>query len=362
MCRKGLAPHFDSDDVFLVTEQELDFFHDHFDFPYPFGKYNQRSSVQPRRDGEPGARHLPRGVHLLFHSKVTQALIRAGPTSSCTRWRTCGSATSSPWVVGRPVAQGVLRRLHRRRRAGRGDPLRGHAGAARQSPQGLGVPCRPAALHPPSRPTSVTSRTPSSTSTGSRCAKGASVLKQLVAYVGQDAFLEGARPLLQAERVRQHTPRRSAVGAGGDQRARSGHLVSGPGSGSAGVNSLTPQVMLSAEGRVTELAVLEAQRISTPNSARTASRWVCTGVRTPTAPWCGTRAPRSTSSAPVRWSRSWSAWTPSWSSSTTTTSRTARSASTRTRWPRCARGSATSPTRSAARCAGRRCGTSPGTR
>ena len=41
MCRKGLAKHFDADDVFLVTKQGFDFFHDNFDFPYPFGKYDQ---------------------------------------------------------------------------------------------------------------------------------------------------------------------------------------------------------------------------------------------------------------------------------------------------------------------------------
>lgn len=41
MCRKGLARHFDADDIFLVTRQGLDFFHDHFDYPYPFGKYDQ---------------------------------------------------------------------------------------------------------------------------------------------------------------------------------------------------------------------------------------------------------------------------------------------------------------------------------
>ncbi|CAM5605803.1 aminopeptidase [Streptomyces badius] len=41
MCRKGLAKHFDADDVFLVTKQGLDFFHDNFDYPYPFGKYDQ---------------------------------------------------------------------------------------------------------------------------------------------------------------------------------------------------------------------------------------------------------------------------------------------------------------------------------
>ena len=37
-------------------------------------------------------------------------------------------------------------------------------------------------------------------------AKGASVLKQLAAYVGEDAFLEARAALLQAARLRQHRP------------------------------------------------------------------------------------------------------------------------------------------------------------
>jgi aminopeptidase N len=41
LCRKGLAPYFDTDNVFEVTKQGLDFFHEHFDYPYPFGKYDQ---------------------------------------------------------------------------------------------------------------------------------------------------------------------------------------------------------------------------------------------------------------------------------------------------------------------------------
>ncbi|NUS85125.1 MAG: aminopeptidase N, partial [Streptomyces sp.] len=41
LCRASLAKHFDADDIFTVTKQGLDFFHDHFDYPYPFGKYDQ---------------------------------------------------------------------------------------------------------------------------------------------------------------------------------------------------------------------------------------------------------------------------------------------------------------------------------
>jgi aminopeptidase N len=41
LCRKSLAEYFDDAEIFDVTKRGLDFFHDHFDFPYPFGKYDQ---------------------------------------------------------------------------------------------------------------------------------------------------------------------------------------------------------------------------------------------------------------------------------------------------------------------------------
>lgn len=40
-CRKSLVKHLDSDELFTVTKQGLDFFASFFDFPYPFGKYDQ---------------------------------------------------------------------------------------------------------------------------------------------------------------------------------------------------------------------------------------------------------------------------------------------------------------------------------
>ncbi|GGF96026.1 aminopeptidase [Rhodococcoides trifolii] len=40
-CRSSLADRFDPENVFTVTKQGLDFFHDAFDYPYPFGKYDQ---------------------------------------------------------------------------------------------------------------------------------------------------------------------------------------------------------------------------------------------------------------------------------------------------------------------------------
>ncbi|MEX2446481.1 MAG: aminopeptidase N [Dehalococcoidia bacterium] len=39
--RRSLAPHVDADELFTVTKQGLTFFADFFDYPYPFGKYDQ---------------------------------------------------------------------------------------------------------------------------------------------------------------------------------------------------------------------------------------------------------------------------------------------------------------------------------
>ena len=40
-CRASLGEYLDHDDIFDVTRAGLDFFHDAFEFPYPFGKYDQ---------------------------------------------------------------------------------------------------------------------------------------------------------------------------------------------------------------------------------------------------------------------------------------------------------------------------------
>ncbi|WP_068274408.1 aminopeptidase N [Aldersonia kunmingensis] len=41
LCRASLANYLDADAIFEVTKQGLDFYADNFDYPYPFGKYDQ---------------------------------------------------------------------------------------------------------------------------------------------------------------------------------------------------------------------------------------------------------------------------------------------------------------------------------
>jgi aminopeptidase N len=40
-CRRSLAEHLDADDLFEVTRQGFDWYHANFDYRYPFGKYDQ---------------------------------------------------------------------------------------------------------------------------------------------------------------------------------------------------------------------------------------------------------------------------------------------------------------------------------
>ena len=40
-CRQSLVEHLDADALWKVTEQGFEFFEDTFDYPYPFGKYDQ---------------------------------------------------------------------------------------------------------------------------------------------------------------------------------------------------------------------------------------------------------------------------------------------------------------------------------
>ncbi|MGI8776852.1 MAG: aminopeptidase N [Acidimicrobiales bacterium] len=40
-CRESLVPHLDPDEIFTITGQGIDFFVQEFDYPYPFAKYDQ---------------------------------------------------------------------------------------------------------------------------------------------------------------------------------------------------------------------------------------------------------------------------------------------------------------------------------
>ncbi|MFF4796804.1 aminopeptidase N [Streptomyces sp. NPDC001351] len=264
LCRKGLAPYFDSDDVFLVTKQGLDFFHDHFDYPYPFGKYDQAFVPEYNLGAMENPGLVTFREEFIFRGKVTRASYEGranvilhemahmwfGDLVTMVWWDDLWLKESFADFMGTFANVGATRftdawiTFANRRKAWayRADQL------------------------PSTHPITADIRDLQDAKLnfdGITYAKGASVLKQLVAYVGQDAFLEGARRYF----------KRNAYG-----NTRLGDLLSvleetsGRDMGAwalkwlqtAGVNSLTPQVLLDAEGRVDELAVLQEAAESHP--------------------------------------------------------------------------------------------------
>ncbi|WP_405663772.1 aminopeptidase N [Streptomyces sp. RK9] len=257
MCRKGLAKHFDADDVFLVTKQGLDFFHDHFDYPYPFGKYDQAFVPEYNL----GAMENPGCVtfreEFIFRGKVTQASYerRANVILHEMAHMWFGDLVTMRWwddlwlkesfadfmgsfsmVEATRFTSGWITFANNRKAwAYRADQL------------------------PSTHPVTADIRDLEDAKLnfdGITYAKGASVLKQLVAYAGRDAFLEGARRYF-----KRHAYGNTRLGdllsvleetSGRDMTAWSRAWLQ-----TAGVNSLTPQVTLNAEGRITELAVVQ---------------------------------------------------------------------------------------------------------
>ncbi|MGW7255648.1 aminopeptidase N [Streptomyces sp. NPDC054834] len=264
MCRKGLAPYFEADDVFLITKQGLDFFHDHFDYPYPFGKYDQAFVPEYNLGAMENPGLVTFREEYIFRGKVTQASYESranvilhemahmwfGDLVTMEWWDDLWLKESFADFMGTFANVGATRFTNawitfanrRKAWAYRADQL------------------------PSTHPVTADIRDLQDAKLnfdGITYAKGASVLKQLVAYVGQDAFLEGARRYFKRNAygntrlgdllsVLEETSSRDLTGW-----ARSWLQT-------AGVNSLTPQVLLDGEGRIAELAVLQEAPESHP--------------------------------------------------------------------------------------------------
>lgn len=264
MCRKGLARHFDADDVFLITKQGLDFFHDHFDYPYPFGKYDQAFVPEYNLGAMENPGLVTFREEYIYRGKVTSASYerRANVILHEMAHMWFGDLVTMRWwddlwlkesfadfmgtfsmVEATRFTNGWITFANNRKAwAYRADQL------------------------PSTHPITADIRDLEDAKLnfdGITYAKGASVLKQLVAYVGRDAFLEGARRYF-----KQHAYGNTQLGdllsvlaetSGRDMTAWSRAWLQ-----TAGVNVLTPVVSYDEDGRIAELAVTQEAAASHP--------------------------------------------------------------------------------------------------
>ncbi|MFD8072053.1 aminopeptidase N [Streptomyces sp. NPDC059718] len=264
LCRRGLARHFDAEEIFTVTKQGLDFFHDHFGYPYPFGKYDQAFVPEYNIGAMENPGLVTFREEYVFRGKVTQASYegRANVILHEMAHMWFGDLVTMRWwddlwlkesfadfmgafslVEATRYKEGWITFANRRKAwAYRADQL------------------------PSTHPVTADIRDLEDAKLnfdGITYAKGASVLKQLVAYVGRDAFLEGARRYFQ-----RHAYGNTELGdllsvlaetSGRDMAGWSRSWLQ-----TAGVNSLTPRATYGADGRIAELAVVQEAAPSHP--------------------------------------------------------------------------------------------------
>ncbi len=264
LCRQSLSEYLDPDEIFEVTRQGFDFYHSIFGIKYPFGKYDQLFVPEFKEGAMENAGAVTFLEDYVFRSRVTDFSREArGETilhemahmwfgdlvtmrwwddlwlnESFATWAgTLAQAEATRWAS----AWTTFAQLYK-------------AWAYRQDQLPSTHPI--AADIPDIHAVEVNFD-------GITYAKGASVIKQLVAYVGRENFLAG---------VRQYFGEHAWGNATLADLLTALESVSGRDLGAwshewletAGVNTLRPQYSLDDEGRFTSFAVLQEATESHP--------------------------------------------------------------------------------------------------
>ena len=254
-CRQSLAPYLDADEILEVTRQGFDFFHNSFGIKYPFGKYDQLFVPEFKEGAMENAGCVTFVEAYIFRSRVTDFAREArGETilhemahmwfgdlvtmrwwddlwlnESFATWAgTLAQAEATRWTS----AWTTFAQLYK-------------AWAYRQDQ----LP----STHPIAADIGDIAAVEVNFD-GITYAKGASVLKQLVAYVGRENFLDGVRKYFGAHAWGNATLADLLAAleqtSGRDLASWSAEWLQ-----TAGVNTLRPSYSVDADGRFTEFAV-----------------------------------------------------------------------------------------------------------
>ena len=248
----------DAERLFTETKQGFDFYHRHFGIPYPFGKYDQLFVPEFNAGAMENAGAVTFLEDYVFRSRVTRSIYER-------RAETVLHEMAHMWfgdlvtmrVVGRPVAQRVVRHLRERALPGARPP----------STPRRGRPSRTSRSRWAYRQDQLPSTHPMAADIpdlqavevnfdGITYAKGASVLKQLVAYVGLEPFLAGLRAYFEAHKWGNATFD-DLLGA---LEQASGRDLSGwgaRGSKTTGLNLLRPSFELADDGTFVRFEVVQ---------------------------------------------------------------------------------------------------------
>jgi len=254
-CRQSLASFLDADEIFEVTRQGFDFFHSSFGIKYPFGKYDQLFVPEFKEGAMENAGCVTFVENYIFRSRVTDFAREARAETilhemahmwfgdlvtmrwwddlwlneSFATWAgTLAQAEATRWTQAwTTFAQAYKAWAYRQDQLPSTHPIAADIGDIAAVELNFD---------------------------GITYAKGASVLKQLVAYVGRENFLDGVRKYFAAHAWGNATLADLLAAleetSGRDLAAWSEQWLQ-----TAGVNTLRPSYSLDDGGRFTEFAV-----------------------------------------------------------------------------------------------------------
>jgi aminopeptidase N len=255
-CRQSMRPYLEPEDVFTITREGLDYYTELFGTPYPFAKYDQVYVPDSLGAMEnPGCVTITES--LIFRSKVTEALYETramvilhemahmwfGDLVTMKWWDDLWLNESFAELCGFQSAAEATRFT---------DSWTTFCG-------GLKASAYQADQQPSTHPIAADAPTLSQAQANFDAisyAKGASVLKALVADLGRDAFFDGIRAYLTAHGWANATLA-DLIGALEASSGRSLAEWSKAWLETAGPNTLRPEFTVGADGAFTSFAVLQ---------------------------------------------------------------------------------------------------------
>ncbi|KDN82611.1 aminopeptidase N [Kitasatospora cheerisanensis] len=258
-CRPSLREFLDADAVFDVTKQGFDYFQDKFDFAYPFAKYDQLFVPEFNAGAMENAGAVTLRDQYVFRSKVTDASyeLRAATILHELAHMWFGDLVTMEWWNDLWLNESFATFAEAVCQAEAPGSKWPHSWTtfANQMKTWAYRQDQLPSTHPIMAEINDLEDVQVNFD-GITYAKGASVLKQLVAYVGQDAFFQGVRAYFKRH-AWGNTRLTDLLGALEEASGRDLRTWSKAWLETAGINVLRPAIEVSADGVIESFAVLQ---------------------------------------------------------------------------------------------------------
>ncbi|MFG2908273.1 aminopeptidase N [Kitasatospora sp. NPDC048286] len=258
-CRPSLREFLDPEAVFEVTKQGFDYFQEKFDFPYPFAKYDQLFVPEFNAGAMENAGAVTLRDQYVFRSKVTDAAYEARAATILHElahmW--FGDLVTMEWWNDLWLNESFATYAEAVCQAEAPGSRWPHSWTtfANQMKTWAYRQDQLPSTHPIMADINDLEDVQVNFD-GITYAKGASVLKQLVAYVGQDAFFQGVQAYFKRH-AWGNTRLSDLLGALEEASGRDLKAWSKAWLETAGINVLRPAVTVNTDGEIESFAVLQ---------------------------------------------------------------------------------------------------------